>query len=274
MMKKILGLIIALMISVPAFASIAVSPTKVELNANRVKTNYITTAIEIKGDSRVPTRYKAYAGYFKINEKGEVVMIDKSSEPQDISKKIRFVPSEFNVAQGKSQKIRISVTGLNALPDGESRAVLFIEDVQPQEIAIPTGRAGIGAQLIVKTRVGVPIYLDKGKVLKVGEIEYLNILKEKDGLYSDMKILSKGNSKIRYSTTMQIIKGKKLIDEYSLKEAVVGDNNYFIQRAKIKTDKINEVGDYTLRAVISYFDENGKRKNVKKETILKIDSEM
>ena len=256
--------------TIPAFASVAVAPTRVEINANKIKNNYVTTAIEVKGDSQVPMRFKVYPGYFTIDNKGEVVMVDKATnDSHDLSKKIRFVPSEFTVAQGKSQKLRINIANLNQLPDGESRTMLYIEDVNPKEMNIPTGRAGIGAQLIVKTRVGVPVYIDKGKVTKDAEIEYLNIVKEKDGYYTDMKIVSKGNSKIRYAGNVQIIQGKKLVDEYSLNGNVVGDNNSYVDKQKVITDKLTS-GEYTLRMIIFYYDENGKKKNIKKETNLNI----
>ena len=270
MKKKIFGLLIALGLAVPAFASVAVAPTRVEINANKLKNNYVTTAIEVKGDSQQPMRFKVYPGFFTINEKGELVMVDNANDPHDLSKKIRFVPSEFTVAQGKSQKVRIYIAGLNTLPDGENRTILYIEDVNPKEMSIPTGRAGIGAQLIVKTRVGVPVYVDKGRVSKDADVEYLNIVKGKDGLYTDMKVISKGNSKVRYSGNVQIVQGKKLIDEYSLAGKVVAGNNFCVDRQKIKTDNIKEAGEYTLRMVLSYFDENGKRKNIKKEANLNI----
>ncbi|CCZ50415.1 putative uncharacterized protein [Acinetobacter sp. CAG:196] len=270
MKKKIFGLLIALGLAVPAFASVAVAPTRVEINANKLKNNYVTTAIEVKGDSQQPMRFKVYPGFFTINEKGEVVMVESSNDPHDLTKKIRFVPSEFTVVQGRNQKVRINIANLNQLPDGENRTMLYIEDVNPKEMNIPTGRAGIGAQLIVKTRVGVPVYVDKGRVSKEAEIEYFNIVKAKDGLYTDMKILSKGNSKVRYSGKVQILQGKSLIDEYELDGGVVGGGNYFVNKHKIDTKNIKNSGEYTLRAVISYLDENGKKKNIKKEANLNI----
>ena len=274
MVKKIKQTIIvtglAMLIAMPAFASVGVAPTRIEINANKVKNNYVTTAIEVKGDSTQPMRFKVYPEFFTINEKGEVVMVEKSNDPHDLSKKIRFVPSEFTVAQGKNQKVRINIAGLNQLPDGENRTMLYIEDVNPKEMSVPTGRAGIGAQLIIKTRVGVPVYVDKGKVTKEADSEYFNIVKGKDGLYTDMKIVSKGNSKVRYTGSVQIIQGKKLVDEYTISGKTVGENNFYIDKQKIKTDKIKESGEYTLRMVVSYFDENGKRKNIKKEANLNI----
>lgn len=268
--QTILATGLAMLIAMPAFASVGVAPTRIEINANKVKNNYVTTAIEVKGDSTQPMRFKVYPEFFTINEKGEVVMVEKSNDPHDLSKKIRFVPSEFTVAQGKNQKVRINIAGLNQLPDGENRTMLYIEDVNPKEMSVPTGRAGIGAQLIIKTRVGVPVYVDKGKVTKEADIEYFNIVKGKDGLYTDMKIVSKGNSKVRYTGSVQIIQGKKLVDEYTISGKTVGENNFYIDKQKIKTDKIKESGEYTLRMVVSYFDENGKRKNIKKEANLNI----
>ena len=273
--KKILTTTLALVMTVPAFASVAVSPTRVEINANKLKSNYVTTAIEVKGDSQVPMRFKVYPGYFTIDNKGEVVMVDKATnDPHDLSKKIRFVPSEFTVAQGKNQKVRLNIANLNQLTDGESRTMLYIEDVNPKEMNIPTGNAGINAQLIVKTRVGVPVYIDKGKVTKDADIEYLNIVKEKNDYYTDMKVVSKGNSKIRYSGKVQIVQGKKLVSEYNLSEKVVGANNFYVDKQKVEMNNIKETGEYTLRTVLSFFDENGKRKNIKRETNLVIQGNM
>ena len=273
--KKILTTTVALVMTVPVFASVAVAPTRVEINANKIKNNYITTAIEVKGDSQVPMRFKVYPGYFTIDNKGEVLMVDKATnDPHDLSKKIRFVPSEFTVAQGKNQKVRLNIANLNQLTDGESRTMLYIEDVNPKEMNIPTGNAGINAQLIVKTRVGVPVYIDKGKVTKDADIEYLNIVKEKNDYYTDMKVVSKGNSKIRYSGKVQIVQGKKLVSEYNLSEKVVGANNFYVDKQKVEMNNIKETGEYTLRTVLSFFDENGKRKNIKKETNLVIQGNM
>lgn len=272
MKKKILGLLIALGISIPTYASITVSPTKIELNANKIRNNYATTAIEVKGDATQPMRFKAYAGYFKITDQSSMNMSAKSDE-YDISKKIRFVPSEFTIPPGKSQKVRVNVANIKNLPDGESRAILYIEDINTKEVNIPN-TSGIGAQLILKTRVGIPIYVDKGKFVKKADVETFEIVKKKDGLYTKAKIVSTGNSKIRYSGKYQIVQDKKLIDEYVINGKVVGNNNHYIAEQKIKTEKIKGAGEYTIRMVMNYEDENGSKKNIKKETILRITGEI
>ena len=260
MKKKILGILIAIAISLPSYASIIVSPTKLEINVNKVRSNYATCSIEVKGDEFKDMRFKAYSGYFKITDESTMDMNPQKGDIYDASSKIRFVPSEFMVPAGLSQKVRINVANIKNLPDGESRAVLYIEDVNAKEVNIAND-SGIGAQLIVKTRVAVPIYIDKGKFVKKAEIEKFNIVKEKNGLYTKATILSKGNSRIRYSGKYQIIKGKKLIDEYPIEGKVVASNGHYVAKQKIKADKIKEAGDYTIRMVLNYIDENDNKKN-------------
>ena len=272
MFKKILGLFTVLMIMAQAQASISVAPMRLEINANKIKGNYLTTSINVKGDAKKPMRFKVTKGYFTINEKCEMNMIENvdTNDPHDISKNIRFVPSEFNVMPGKEQRVRLNVINLNQLPDGESRAILFVEDVDPKEINIPTGQAGYGAQLIVKTRLGVPVYIDKGKVVKTGAIEYVKITKEKDGYYTNMKINSTGNSRIKYEGKAQIVNGKKLIEEYPLEKHTVPFGRYYVAKDKVESKKaVLEKGELTLRIILSYEDGNGKKQYLKQEVPFK-----
>lgn len=272
-MKKVLGLLIAMMFATSAYASITVTPTKIEINANKLRNNYATTAIEIKGDANHAMRFKAYPGYFTISNESKILTPEAKNDVHNLSSKIRFVPSEFTVPAGKSQKIRVNISNVNALPDGESRAILYIEDVNAKEFNVPNS-AGIGAQLVLKTRVGVPVYVDKGKFVKKADVEYFKIIREGNKLLTETKIVSTGNSKVRYNGFVQIVQGKKLIDEYHIEGKVVGNNNYYISKDAIKLDKVKGAGEYTLREVIYYLDENNNRKNIKKDAILKITGEI
>ena len=274
-MKKILGIILSLMIMAQAQASISVAPTRIEINANKTKQNYITTSVDVRGSDTETVRFKAYSGYFIINDRGEFQEVSGSSpDSANISKRIRFVPSEFNVLPGKTQKLRINITNLNTLPDGESRAVLFVEDVNQKEYGVNTGMNGIGAQLIVKTRVAIPIYVDKGNFTKKAEVESFAITKEKSGLYTNLKVKSTGSTKVRYTAKVQIVQGKKLLDEYNIYGAAIASGKSYTSKYKMQTDKIKGAGEYTVRAIITYEDEKGKKQNVKTETQLNIQGEM
>ena len=95
--------------------------------------------------------------------------------------------------------------------------------------------------------------------------------KEKNGQYINAKIVSSGNSKIRYQANLQIFNPaeKKILKEQSLLGGVVGDNNYRNIKEKIDTKDIAS-GEYTLRYVLSYLDEKGKKQVLKEERQIKI----
>ena len=272
MKRKIFGILLGIFMMSQVQASISLAPTRLEINADKQRGNYITTAIDVRGDVQKPMRFKAYTEYFTINEKGEMVMIEKSDDPYNLAKKIKFVPSEFTVQPGKNQKFRVNIAGLNQLQNGEHRAVIYLEDVNPKEYNLETGRSNIGAQLIVKTRMGVPVYVDKG-VTRKGEIDEFSIEQSKEGFVSNIKILSTGNTRIRYNAKIQIIEGKNLIDEADLSSCVVGQNNYIKKKEFIKFNKV-PVGTYTARLIVTYTDQNNKKQSMKKETTLNIQGEM
>lgn len=272
MKKKILGILLGLFMMSQVHASVSLAPTRLEINADKQRGNYITTAIDVRGDSQKPMRFRAYTEYFTIDENGEMVMIEKSDDPYNISKKIKFVPSEFTVQPGKNQKFRINIAGLNQLPKGEHRAVIYLEDVNPKEYNLNTGRASVGAQLIVKTRMGVPVYIDKG-VTRKGEIEEFTLEQTKEGFVSNIKVLSTGNTRIRYNAKIQIINGNKLVDEASLASNVIGQNSFIKKKEVVKFSKTPS-GVYTARLVLTYTDQNNKKQVMKKETTVKIQGEM
>lgn len=273
MKKKLLGLLILMGLSIPAYASIAVSPTKIELDANKMRTNYATCAVEVKGSASAPVRYRVYTNYFTISDNATMEVKPSTGDPHDISQKLRFVPSEFTVPPGKSQKLRINIANIKNLPDGESRAVIFVEDVNTKEVNFDVA-SGIGAQLVLKTRVGIPVYVDKGKFVKKADIESYEVAKVNNDYCIKMKIVSLGNSKIRYGGRVQIIKDRKLIAEMPLNGGVVAHDGSYQLVQKIKSENFKEAGDYTIRTVMSYGDENGNKKSIKKDAILQIKGEI
>ena len=50
----------------------------------------------------------------------------------------------------------------------------------------------------------------------------------------------------------------------------MGENNYHVDIQKMNLKNVMEPGEYTVRAVMTYTDGNGNRKNVKKETVFNI----
>lgn len=274
-MKKFLVLLLLTFIifAQKANAALKVTPTLLELNANETRGNYLTSSFDVQGDVNETIRFKIYPAYFKISPKGTMDIIEENtSEADNLIKNVRFVPNEFTLQNGNKQKVRLTITDLKNLPDGESRMVLFLEDVAAKELMFPSGMKDVSTKLIVKTRVGIPIYLDKGKFVKCAQIENIDLKKQDKELQLAMKLSSSGNSKVRYTGKAQIIKDKELIGEYKIKNHVIGSNNTLSTLEGIPLKDIKENGNYTLRLVIQYSDEKGRLKSLIKENQFTIDN--
>lgn len=256
-----------------ASAALKVTPTLLELNANETRGNYLTASFDVQGDVNETIRFKIYPAYFKISPQGTMDIIEENtSETDNLIKNVRFVPNEFTLQNGSKQKVRLTITDLKNLPDGESRMVLFLEDVAAKELMLPSGIKNVTTKLIVKTRVGIPIYLDKGKFVKCAQIENIDLKKQDKELQLVMKLSSLGNSKVRYTGKAQIIKDKNLIGEYKIKNHVIGSNNTLSTLDEIPLKDIKEKGNYTLRLIIQYSDEKGHLKSLIKENQFQIDN--
>ncbi len=254
-------------------AALKVTPTLLELNANETRGNYLTASFDVQGDANETIRFKIYPSYFKISPQGTMDIIEENSSATDnLIKNVRFVPNEFTLQNGNKQKVRLTITDLKNLPDGESRMVLFLEDVAAKELMLPSGMKDVTTKLIVKTRVGIPIYLDKGKFVKCAQIENIDIKKQDKELQLALKLTSSGNSKVRYTGKAQIIKDKELIGEYKIQNQVIGSNNTLSTQEGIPLKDIKENGNYTLRLVIQYTDEKGRLKSLIKENQFTIDN--
>lgn len=270
MKKSLLLLFCIIFFSVNADAAIKVTPTVIEMDTRGARSNYVTSSFNVQGGDDEIIRFKIYPEYFKITSQGTMDMLEKTAAEDSLINNIKFVPSEFTLQNGRTQKVRLTITDFDKLPDGESRLVLFLEDVAAKEVILPYQNKNVTTKLLVKTRVGIPVYLDKGHVSKKGEIDLFKAEQQGEKLVCDMKILSDGNSKIRYSGKAQIIKGRTLIDEKTINNNVVGAKNFLLTNEILPIDKITEDGEYKVRLILNYKDENGKIKNLIKESTVTI----
>ncbi len=138
----------------------------------------------VQGGEDETIRFKVYPEYFKITSKGAMDMLEKMPAEDSLINNIKFVPSEFTLQNGRIQKVRLTVSDFDKLPDGESRLVLFLEDVAAKEVILPYQNKDVTTKLLVKTRVGIPVYLDKGHVIKKGEIELFKAEQQGENLFA------------------------------------------------------------------------------------------
>ncbi len=271
MKKAIILFLLLLTTTLSSEALLKVSPTIIELDGNKARGNYITTSFNVKGSPTETIRFKVYPSYFQIDDEGLMEEMPNATEENSLVDHARFMPNEFTLANGNSQKIRLTIAGLKELPEGENRMVLFLEDVAVKEVVLPNKDNSTQTRLKVKSRIGIPVYLDKGKYIKCASIENLNIQNKGDNKTINMQLLSKGNSKVRYTGVAQIIKNKKLIDEFKLSSKVVRQGADLKVEEILPQDKISEIGEYKLRVVLSYQNEKGQNKKIIKEADFSVD---
>ncbi len=269
-MKKLLLVLIALFLTANcAFSALKISPSYVELDANKIKKDYITGSFSVAGGNNETIRFKIYPEFFEHDNKGQYISLEDKGQSNSLMGKINFFPNEFTCANGKEQKVRFTINNIKTLPTGESRLVLFLEDVDAKEVLLAKSANGIGGKIIVKTRVGVPIYLDKGNYTKKGNLETLALKRSKDIYNCEYKISSTGNSKIRYNGTAQLVQGNDLIDKFEIHGRTVQGGKFLeaMQELPIPKDKLKPGVEYKLKVIITYKDEKQNEKFMKKEII-------
>ena len=275
-MKKLCLLILMLFFSlIEVKAAIKIAPSTIELNAKTTNKDYISTAFNVSGGINETIRFKLYPVFFKYDEKGRFIELKDNGQKESLMGKIKFYPMEFTCQNGQPQKVRLTITGLKTLQNGESRLMLFLEDVNTKEVLLSKLNGNIGGKILVKTRVGVPIYVNKGNFTKKAQILTLNANENNGILNCTYKISSNGTSKVRYNGWGYITdNNNNLLKKFKVISSNIpgGIGSYLEKEQKIdlKDCNLNNDKNYNLKLVLTYMDENNKEKILKKETSFNI----
>lgn len=128
-------------------------------------------------------------------------------------------------------------------------------------------RGGIGGRIIVKTRVGVPVYVDKGFYAKKGTLDAVAFKKVGEDYIFNYKVSSTGNSKIRCNGVGCISQGDKLIQKFEATGSVVegGKTVERTQKINIHNEELTAGQECKVKLVLTYKDEHDREKILKKE---------
>jgi|GEM_PF-1076552 len=253
-----------LIISLPANAAIKLSTEKFEFNV-KPGDNYITGSFTVQNDDNEEIRFKAYPEYFEISEEGTIHTGLNKANSEGITKNIRFNPTEFTLTPNSSQKIRFTITNVQNLPEGESRAALFLENAKTKQQALPANGARTSASLVIKTRIAVPIYVEKGRIIKTGSIDSINLKKFKNKYVYDLTVKSSGNSLIRAGGVGQIIKDDQLVTEFPINERPIQGGSAGKFKDIMPTTGLSSNQQYKLKLTLKYKDQNQKEIVLKDE---------
>ena len=131
-------------------------------------------SINVTNSGKEPLRMRIYAEDFTYDRKQGFTSTGnhaKSAVPY-----LQFSPRELVIPPGVTRNVRVGTTLLPSLPDGEYRAVLFVEDLKEQDVKANSGNA-----VIIKTRVASVFYVSKGATsadLQVNTVVWDNTAKK------------------------------------------------------------------------------------------------
>lgn len=275
-MKKIFLIFITLFFLCinQSYGAIKVSPSYVELDGNSTKKDYITGSFTVTGGKDEIVRFKVYPVFFKYDTKGRFQELEDKGQINSLMGKIKFYPTEFTCSNGEGQKVRFTITNLKTLPSGESKVMLFLEDTNTREIVLKRANGSIGGSIAVKTRVGVPVFLDKGNYTKHANFDNLTVKNNNGEISCPYKISSTGNSKVRYYGIGYLTQDNKLVKQFQVNGNVVYGGSYLEQIQPIILDKetvLDDNSEYKVKFILTYKDEHNKEKILKKEIKFKPD---
>jgi len=255
-------------IVVPAQASVKLSTEKFEFDV-KPSENFVTGSFTVFNDDNQLIRFKAYAGYFEISPNGTILTDIKDNNPA-LTKNIRFNPVEFTLQGNNSQKVRFTIPNIRNLSDGESRVALFLEDAKTKQQALPNSNSRVAANLIIKTRIAVPIYVDKGRIIKTGFIDKFTLDKAKNSYLYSLNVKSTGNSLIRVGGEGQIIQNDELKTEFPINEMPIQGGSVGQFKDILPIEGLSSNEEYKLKVTLSYLGQDKKRKFLNQEIPFKL----
>ncbi|AKG22145.1 fimbrial biogenesis chaperone [Calothrix sp. 336/3] len=182
-----ISLISLLTLGLPSVSAmeVSVSPPRVEVEINGKQTR--TKPIKIINLSNEPVDIKVYVRNWTMNEKNQLQ--EASSDEQSLDQSIVFTPAKFTIPPRGSQIIRFAVRPKVKPVPGESRAVLFVEEILPENKKsdnIPT----VG-------RFGVVIYGFSGEIKRIASLNSATVSSQGSSIQASFDILNSGNAHVR-----------------------------------------------------------------------------
>ncbi|MBD2387970.1 fimbrial biogenesis chaperone [Cylindrospermum sp. FACHB-282] len=170
----------------PATAmDIGVTPSRFEMEINANKTR--SQAIRVLNLSSKSVVLKVSVSDWVLNEDNKLQLVAPTE--QSLSQWIIFTPSKFTIPARSAQTIRFSIRPKVKPRLGEHRALLYLEEVNPDN------QQSKGVK--VSGRLGVAIYGYVGDIKRVGVLNSVTVDTKPNSLKAIFDISSQGNAYVR-----------------------------------------------------------------------------
>jgi P pilus assembly chaperone PapD len=231
-----------------AFAEVSISPLVLEGEAKR---GQYQDSINITNSGNEALRARVYVEFFNYGDGGFQTV---PSNPSDLSPYLQFSPRELTVPPGKTRRIRLISRLAPNLPDGEYRAVVFTENLKET-----TGVDKNGAAINLKTRIGVTVYVRKGKLspnLAVDRASFNDKQKQIQVL-----VRNSGTASARTSLNWTLKQGEKVVKTGSIiPSSIIAKQERNLLLNFPDKDHHLAPGNYQLNGELTWGEENNKSK--------------
>ncbi|PPT05298.1 hypothetical protein CKA32_000630 [Geitlerinema sp. FC II] len=133
-----------------AVAQFNLQPLSIEATATRGQAQGV---VSITNVTEEPFRGRVYAEPFTYSAEGFQLL---SESPMDLTPYLVFAPREFVIEPGQTRQVRTVARLLPSLPEGEYRAILFVENLD--EVTSETGGSTVG----IRPRLGATFFVRYG----------------------------------------------------------------------------------------------------------------
>lgn len=185
-MKKIVLILLLIISTVSLSLDFSIYPTRFEFDLSKMNTEELF----IVNNTTVPLRIEIFPE------------VDKNfGEEYNLNDNIKIFPKKVSVKPGGKQIVRFRVTPKKE--DGEFKSYITFKEQEKKTTTSESSSDAISSNIGILAEISIPVYGKGNNVNVSGEITKLNYFKRGDSLQMDATVVSKGNSALKLSYTLE-----------------------------------------------------------------------
>ncbi|MFH7245382.1 MAG: P pilus assembly protein, chaperone PapD [Spirulina sp.] len=225
----------------PAWAQLSVSPMVIEQSTTQGQAQGVIT---LSNTGETPTRLRVYAEPFTYGRDGLEVLTESE---QDLTPYLLFSPRELVIEPGQTRRVRLVSRLLPSLGDGEFRAIIFTEPLDPMTTETD-GAMTVG----IIPRIGVTVYVRQGEVAP--DLAVLSATVQPEDGRIALLVANAGNATTRPATEWSLSRDGSTLASGTRNEITIiagGDRHLMIDPTADQEFSFSP-GTYTLSGILTW----------------------
>lgn len=225
----------------PASAQMSISPMVIEQSTTQGQAQGVIT---LSNRGETTSRLRVYAEPFTYGRNGIEIGVESD---QDLTPYLLFSPRELVIEPGQTRRIRLVSRLLPSMGDGEFRAIIFTEPLNP----LPTDSEGVISVGII-TRIGVTLYVRQGGVSP--DLEVLSATARPEDSRIDLLVANMGSASARPALDWSLSQHGNTLASGNQGETTViaGGDRYLRINYAADQDTPLAPGTYTLSGTLTW----------------------